>query len=447
VTPFTAIFVPDELAAAVSDHAWLEALLDAERALANAEALAGVIPAHLAGAIAEACRPELFDPESLAREGRSAGNPVEPLVRRLAEAVGGEAAGYVHWGATSQDIMDSAAMLVARRALDLILEALDDLLAGCARVADEHRSTVMAGRTLMQQAVPTTFGLKAAGWLVAGLDARRRLTAVRGEGLASQLGGAAGTLAALGDAGPEVARLYAVELDLAEPVLPWHTNRVRVAELGAALATASGVLAKIALDVALLEQTEIGEVSEPAGRGGSSTMPQKRNPVGSALAVACERQVRAAASVLGAALVAEHERALGGWQAEWEALSASLAYTGGAAAAVAEVLDGLQVDPERMLRNLELGGGAVMAERLSFLLVARVGPAAARAAIGAAATRARVSGWSLREELEADPSIELTAAELDRAFDPAGYLGSAATFVDRALGLFRSETTPSEEER
>jgi 3-carboxy-cis,cis-muconate cycloisomerase len=439
VTPFNAIFVPDELAGAVSDRAWVEALLDAERALANAEALAGVIPAHLAGVIAGACRPDLFDPVSLAHEGRSAGNPVEPLVRRLAEVVGAEAAGYVHWGATSQDIRDSAAMLVARRALDLNLAAFEDVLAGCARLADEHRSTVMAGRTLMQQAVPTTFGLKAAGWLVAGIDARRRLRAVRAEGLAAQLGGAAGTLAALGEAGPEVARLYAVELDLVEPVVPWHTNRVRVAELGAALATVAGVLAKVAVDVALLEQSEIGEVSEPAGKGGSSTMPQKRNPVGSALAVASERHVRAAASVLGAALAAEQERALGGWQAEWEALSAALAYTGGTAVAVAEVLDGLRVHPERMRRNLDLTGGAVMAERLSFLLAARMGRPAARAAIGAAAESVRTSGRSLREELEADASIELTAAELERAFDPAGYLGSAETFVDRALALFRSE--------
>jgi 3-carboxy-cis,cis-muconate cycloisomerase len=235
-------------------------MLDAERALAAAEARAGVIPAEAAEAIAERCRAELFDPEQIAVGARRVGSPVEPLVRALAAEVEGDAGRYVHWGATSQDVLDTAAMLVARGALDLILVELDGVAGACAALAEQHRSTLVAARTLLQQALPTTFGLKAAGWLVGVLDARRRLAALRSDGLAAQLGGAAGTLASLGDRGP------AEELDLAEPVLPWHTNRVRIAELGAALDLAAGVLAKIAIDVALLAQTEVGEAAEPSCR-------------------------------------------------------------------------------------------------------------------------------------------------------------------------------------
>jgi 3-carboxy-cis,cis-muconate cycloisomerase len=396
---FDGIFVPRDLREAVSDRAWLEGMLEAERALARAEARAGIVPEAAAAAIAAACQAHSFDPERLAEAGRATGNPAEPLVRALREAVGGEAAGLVHRGATSQDIVDTAAMLVARRALALVLDRLDAVAARCSRLAEAHRSTPMAARTLLQQAVPTTFGLKAAGWLVAVLDARRRLAALRDGGLAAQLGGAAGTLAALGDAGPEVARLYAAELDLPEPELPWHTNRVRVAELGAALAVAAGVLAKIGLDVALLEQTEVGEVSEPAGAGGSSTMPHKRNPVGSAIAGACARRVQAAAGLLTAGIVQEHERAVGAWQAEWGALSEALACTGGAAAAIDDVLDGLGVNPLRMRANLAANLEAVMSEQRSL-----------------------------------DP-----AAGPGRALDPESYLGSAATFVDRALDRHRRE--------
>jgi 3-carboxy-cis,cis-muconate cycloisomerase len=396
---FDGIFVPRDLREAVSDRAWLEGMLEAERALARAEARAGVIPEAAAAAIAAACQAHAFDPERLAEAGRATGNPAEPLVRALREAVGGEAAGLVHRGATSQDIVDTAAMLVARRALALVLDRLDAVAAGCARLAEAHRSTPMAARTLLQQAVPTTFGLKAAGWLVAVLDARRRLAALRDGGLAAQLGGAAGTLAALGDAGLEVARLFAAELDLPEPELPWHTNRVRIAELGSALAVTAGVLAKIGLDVALLEQTEVGEVSEPAGAGGSSAMPHKRNPVGSAIAGACARRVQAAAGLLAAGIVQEHERAAGAWQAEWGALSEALACTGGAAAAIDDVLDGLDVNPLRMRANLDANLEAVMSEQRSL-----------------------------------DP-----AGGREQALDPESYLGSAATFVDRALDRHRRE--------
>jgi 3-carboxy-cis,cis-muconate cycloisomerase len=405
---FDRIFVPAEFREALSDRAWLQAMLDAERALAAAEARAGVIPPAAAEAIAAACEWERFDPAELGEQGKAAGNPVEPLVRALTEAVEAEASTYVHWGATSQDILDTAAMLIARHALDLLLERLAEVARECAGLADAHRETPMAARTLLQQAVPTTFGLKAAGWLAGLLEARRGLRRAR-ENLAAQLGGAAGTLAPLGDAGPEVSRLYAEELGLREAVVPWHTNRVRISELGSALAIAAGVLAKIGLDVALLAQTEVAEVAE-AEAGVSSTMPQKRNPVGSALAIACARQVQGHASVLIAALPQEHERAIGGWHSEWPALSGALAYTGGAADAAFRVLDGLEVDPERMRANL---GRAVLAEQAAFALAEQVGRREAHD---------RISREGVPDDL-----------------DPTSYLGSAETFVDRALTAYRSE--------
>jgi 3-carboxy-cis,cis-muconate cycloisomerase len=385
VTPFQAIFVPDELAGTLSDRAWLAALLEAERALAAAHGRAGTAPAESVAAIAAACDASAYDPVELAHAGRAGGNPVIPLVRELRERVGDAHAEYVHRGATSQDIVDSAAMLVARSARVAIDGELDGLAAACAKLAEEHRDTVMAARTLLQQAVPTTFGCKAAGWLVAVLAARDRLTRLE---LPAQLGGAAGTLAAFGDRGLELAALYAEELGLAEPALPWHANRLPVAELGAALAAAAGVAAKIGTDVTLLAQTEVAEVSE-GDAGGSSTMPHKQNPIAAVLAIACERHARAAASVLDESLVAEHERAAGAWHAEWHALTTALAAGGGAVAAARRSLESLRVDAQRMRAN-------VSAETLSE--AERVGSGAQR---------------------------------------PEDYLGSAGALVDRALAQYR----------
>ena len=430
MTGFAGILVPDDLLDAVSDRAWLAALLEAERALANAEAAVGAIPAHAAVAIADRCRPELFDPVRLVEAGRSPANPVEPLVRELAEAVAGEAAAFVHRGATSQDLMDSAAMLVARRGLGIALARLDAAAARCAELAGEHRSTPMAGRTLLQHAVPTTFGLKCAGWLGALLDARAGLERIRAERLAVQLGGAAGTLAALGDGGLEVVRLFARELDLPEPELPWHADRQRIAELGAALATAAGVAAKIAGDIVLLSQTEVAEVREGGG-GASSTMPQKRNPAASVRAIACARQARGHAAVLLAAAEGEHERAAGAWQSEWAALSGALACGGGALANTAEALAGLEVDPERMRQNLDATGGLVLAERVSQLLAPRVGRREAHEIVSVAAATG-----SFRWALVADERVGLAAEEVDALLDPEEYLGSAGALVDRALARY-----------
>ena len=438
MTPFATLFVPAELQDATSGQAWLAAMLDVEKALARAGALAGVIPADEATAIAKACSVDAFDWESLLLEGRLAGGPAEPLSRALAANVGEETARYVHLGATSQDVMDSAAMLVSRHALGLVLSELDRVAAACADLAGRFRDVPMAGRTLLQQAVPTTFGLKAAGWLVAVLDARQRLLDLREHGLAAQLGGAAGTLAALGEYGPEIASLYARELGLAEPMLPWHTNRVRIAELGAALDVAAGVLGKVALDVLLLAQTEVGEVREGGEGGGSSSMPQKRNVVGAVLARAAAELARAHASVLTGTLAQEHERAAGLWQAEWEALSGVLSTTGGAAASLAGALETLEVDEARMRANLELTGGAIAAERIAVILTERLGRSRARALVRDAALHAGATGRQLAEEL-ASLDTGLSADEIAAALDPSTYVGAAGELVDRALARYEAE--------
>ncbi|MFG2001898.1 3-carboxy-cis,cis-muconate cycloisomerase [Spirillospora sp. NPDC048911] len=337
--------------AATGDRAWLRALLDAEVALARAQARLGVVPADAAAAIERAARADEIDLVDLARRARGAGNPVVPLVaglRRLA----GPAGEHVHHGATSQDIVDTAAMLVAARTRAVLLDDLDRVLALLAALAQRHRDTPMAGRTLGRQALPTTFGLKAAGWLTGVLESRDRLADVR---LPVQLGGAAGTLNAFGDRAVELLAAYAREAGLAEPILPWHTRRTPVAELAAALALTSGALGKIATDVVLLAQSEIDEVAEPAapGRGGSSAMPHKRNPALATLIRSAALQVPAYTQVVLAAQAAPLERPAGEWHAEWQPLRECLRLTGGAAATTAEMLDGLEVFPGRMRDNLD----------------------------------------------------------------------------------------------
>jgi 3-carboxy-cis,cis-muconate cycloisomerase len=434
---FDALFVPEHVLAALSDRAWLQAMLDAERALATSEAGLGVIPDEAAAAIALACRAELYDADAIAVDARRVGNPAEALVRAMRLRVGGDAAAFIHHGATSQDIVDTAAMLIAQRALDLVLDDVDGVAAECARLARTHRDTPMVARTLLQQALPTTFGLKAAGWLVGVVESRRLVRASR-DRLALQLGGAAGTLASLGDAGPAVIAAMARELGLSEPVLPWHTTRGRVAEIGFALAGVSGSLAKIALDIVLLAQTEVAEAAESraGGRGGSSTLPHKRNPVGSTLTLACARRVQAHAGLLAASLPQEHERASGAWHAEWEALNGVLAHGAGAARSLRDVLDGLDIDTAQMRRNLDLTRGLIMAERLQQLLAERLGRELAAEIVAAAAARSAGAGATFGDELAEDPRMPLRADELASALDYATYLGSAGMFVDRALILY-----------
>lgn len=443
---FRPIFVPDAFREAVSGRAWLQAMLDAEAALAAAEARVGLIPAEAAEEITGCCDADRFDPEEIGAWGRGAGNPVPALVRALTEEVAkssDEAARHVHKGATSQDITDTAAMLVARNALDLILAETDAMAAACAGLAEEHRGTLMPGRTLLQQALPTTFGLKAAGWLVSVLEARRKLREVRRDGLAAQLGGAAGTLASLGDSGLPVLREFALELGLPEPPLPWHTDRTRISVVGDALALLAGVLGKISQDVVLMAQTEVGEVAEPAdeGRGGSSTLPHKRNPILSVTAAANARRVNDLAGTLGAAMTQEHERAAGAWHAEWETLSEALALTGGAALNVREVTEGLEVRPDRMRANLDATGGMLLAENVTTLVAEKLGRLRAHDLVQAACRRALEGDRHLREALREDEVLRevLSEGEVDAALDPAGYLGSTGAFVDRALKLYREE--------
>jgi 3-carboxy-cis,cis-muconate cycloisomerase len=354
---FHAVLARGGAGEAVGDAAWLQALLDVEAALARACASAGVIPAAHADAIAAACRAELFDVAAIGAEAANVGNPAEPLVRALRARVGGEAAEDVHRGATSQDVVDSAAMLIARRALASVVADLRGAADAAARLAAEHRDTPIIGRTLMQQAVPTTFGLKAAGWLVALDESTERLRDVR---LAAQLGGAAGNLAALGGAGLEVLGRFSRELGLDEPVVPWHTDRTRVGELAGALGEACGAIAKVAGDVVLLAQTEVGEVREGVeGRGGSSAMTHKRNPVAAISARAAARQAPGLVATLLSCMEHEHERAAGAWHAEWPALRSLLTFTGSAAAWLRDCLEHLEVDVERMRANLGDADAAV----------------------------------------------------------------------------------------
>jgi 3-carboxy-cis,cis-muconate cycloisomerase len=440
---FRPIFVPGEFSEAVSGRAWLSAMLEAEGALALAQARAGLISREEADAIVSCCDVDRFDPGEIGYKGRAKGNPVQPLVRALTEAVSGvseDAASYVHRGATSQDIMDTATMLVCRRALGMILTELDAVSAACAWLADTHRDTLMPGRTLLQQALPTTFGLKAAGWLVAVLEAAERLRAARSR-LAVQLGGAAGTLASLGPAGTRVLGEFAEVLDLTEPAVPWHTDRSRISEIGGSLSLAAGALGKISQDVILMAQTEVGEVAEPAGegRGGSSTLPHKRNPILSVTAAANVRRVLDLAHTLQTSMVSEHERAAGVWHTEWEALSEALALTGGAAAAVRESTEGLEVYPGNMRENLDVTGGLLLAENVTTVAAERLGRLEAHDLVEAASHRSLESGKSLRGELISDPKLGnvLSEKEIDTALEPAGYLGSAGEFVDRALRLYR----------
>ncbi len=421
------------LLAATADSAWLQAMLDAEAALARAQADAGLLNPGDAAAIAAACHADAFDVASIGAQARLGGNPVIPLVAALRGAVPEGARDWVHHGATSQDILDTAAMLVVRRALSLMDGDLAGLSAACAALAERHRHSLMAGRTLLQHALPISFGLKAAGWLVAVTEVRRALLAVS---LPVQLGGAAGTLASLGPHGLDVAQRMAGHLGLSAPLLPWHTNRLPVAAPACQLAMAAGVVAKIATDIALLMQSEVAEASEPAapGRGGSSALPQKRNPVGCAAAIAAARRAHALLGPLLAGMAGEHERAAGGWQAEWETLTDLLRAAGGAFARTREVVAGLEVDPARMRANLDADGGLILAERVTLSLAARVGYAAARDAVEAAVARARAGGTTFAAALRA--CTPLTESEIGELLDASGYLGASGAMIDRALAAF-----------
>ena len=436
------------------DAAWLRAMLDAEAGLARALERAGLAPAGAGEAVTAAARAGNFDPNELGGLAALTGNPVPGLARALARQVPQTAVSAVHRGATSQDIVDTAAMLLAKRAIGVIQADLAQAADAAAGLAAAHRDSIMIGRTLLQQAVPVTFGLVAAGWLTSLDEARAGLDAV-GPRLAVQFGGAAGTLASLGEAGQRVTALLATELGLAVPVLPWHTDRLRIIDLGAALARVAAALGKIARDVTLLAQSEVGEVSEggtdqrgtdqqaPAAsprRGGSSAMPHKHNPVASIAILGCTRQVPGLLATLAAASEQELQRAAGAWHAEWEPLTALLRLTGSASSWAADLLPGLVVDTSRMAANLAATKGLPLAEHVSSLLAGVLGGAQAHDLVAEAGARATSAGLPLRDVLLAVPKLEqrlssagITAEQIDSALEPSGYLGAAGAFVTAAL--------------
>jgi 3-carboxy-cis,cis-muconate cycloisomerase len=434
------LFVDPVVARCFGARATLQAMLDFETALARAEAAAGVIPAAAVAPIEAAADAEGFDVAEIAREAASAGNVAIPLVKALTARVAArdpQAARYVHWGATSQDVLDTGLVLQLRVALTHVagvLAGLDDALAA---LSVRHIDTVMVARTWLQQATPTTFGRKAAGWLAAIRRTRGGLERALHEASVVQFGGASGTLAALGERGLDVGERLARELDLALPALPWHAERDRLCALAAACANVAGILGKIARDVSLLAQSEVAEAAEPAapGRGGSSTMPQKRNPVACAVALAAAVRAPGLAATMFAAMAQEHERGLGGWHAEWETLPDLVRIVSGSAHAMAGALAGLAVDPARMRANLEATQGFAMAEAFKTALAGAVGLARAHDIVEAASRSAAARGCSLREALETEPDVRahLTAEALDRAGDPHRYLGAAAEFVRRSI--------------
>ncbi|GHI93485.1 3-carboxy-cis,cis-muconate cycloisomerase [Streptomyces olivaceus] len=423
------------VASATGDRAYLRALLDAEAALTRAQAAVGAAPAEAADAVSGAADPAAFDARSLAERARAGGNPVIPLVADLTAAVGEPYGPYVHRGATSQDVLDTATTLVAARALDLLLPDLTRTERALARLAAEHRDTPMAGRTLTQHAVPTTFGLKAAGWRTLVLDARDRITAVR-DTLPVQLGGAAGTLAAFGAYGATdpvgLTAAYARELGLRAPLLPWHTLRTPVADLAGCLAFAAGALGKIAADVLTLARTEIGEVAEGSG-GGSSAMPHKANPVRSTLIAAAARRAPQLAATLYGSLVAEDERPAGAWHAEWESLRDLLRLTGGAARDAAGLTERLRVRPDVMRAHLGLTHGLIVSERLSAELAPVLGRARAKELLTELARRAYREDRPLGELLAGVPELHDSGLDLAALTDPARYTGCAGALTDRAL--------------
>ncbi|MFD7258066.1 3-carboxy-cis,cis-muconate cycloisomerase [Streptomyces sp. NPDC059874] len=450
--------------AAVGDRAWLQAMLDAEAALARAQAGLGTLPKTAADTITAAARAENFDLRRLALAARETANPVVGLVQALTAVVREHdpaAADHVHRGSTSQDIFDTGAMLVAARALRLVRADLARTAQALAGLAATHRDTLMAGRTLALHAVPTTFGLKAAGWHRLVLDADARLARVLEEGLPVSLGGAAGTLAgyleyadidrpdvAADAADPYLDRLvdaFAAETGLARPVLPWHSLRTPIADLAAALAFTAGALGKIAVDVQSLTRTEVGEVAEPAvaGRGSSSAMPHKRNPVLATLIRAAALQVPVIAAGLTQCLVTEDERSAGVWHAEWQLLRECLRLTGGAAHTAVELAEGLEVRAARMRENLDLTGGQVVSERIAARLAPRLGKAAAKQLLTKASAVAAESGQPLSTVLTGmtGSGHGLCAASIARLCDPALYSGGAGALVDRALADADVETT------
>jgi 3-carboxy-cis,cis-muconate cycloisomerase len=423
-----------------SNRATLQGMLDFEAALARAEARAGFIPASAAPAIEAKCRAELYDMTALARAAASAGNLAIPLVKQLTLLVAQkekEAARYVHWGATSQDAIDTGRVLQLRQALALITSELDLFAAALGELAHKNRTTLIAARTWMQQALPTTFGLKVAGWLDAIDRHRARLSETQERCLVLQFGGAVGTMAALGARGLDVAANLAKELQLPLPDLPWHSHRDRMVEVATTLGLCCGTLGKLARDISLHTQTEVAEVFEPSAgsRGGSSTMPHKHNPVTCAVVLSAAVRIPPLVSTMLAAMVQEQERGLGGWHAEWETLPDIVRLTAGALHHLTTTVSELEIEPERMRKNLDVTHGLIFAEAVAMALSEKMPRSDAHELVQQASSRARDERRELRSILAQDVVIKanFSEPELDRLFTPANYLGVADQFIDRVL--------------
>jgi 3-carboxy-cis,cis-muconate cycloisomerase len=437
-----------EMNAVWSARQTVQSMLDVEAALARATAAHGVIPSSAAAAIVAACDADRIDAEALMAGAASGGNLAIPLVRQLTALVkrdDANAARYVHWGATSQDIIDTATALQLRATFELLDAGVLRLCTALAEQAQRYRATPMIGRTWLQQALPITLGLKFAQWLDAMLRHRERLANARTRALALQFGGAAGTLASLRDQAMPIARSLADDLGLPLPPLPWHTQRDRVAEAAACFGMLTGTLGKIARDISLHMQTEIGELAEPAGagKGGSSTMPHKRNPVGCAAVLTAAMRVPNLVATIFGGMVQEHERALGGWQAEWEALPDLARLTGGALAQITTIVAAIEVNEGRLAANLDVTHGLILGEAVMLALGDAIGRLDAHELVEHASKEALASGQTLFDVLSADARVtrHLSASQLRGLLDPANYAGQAHAFVDAVLALHRALPT------
>lgn len=427
------------------DRTYLQYLLDFEAALARAEAATGTIPSSAAKIISDGCKAENFDIAALADAASKSGNLAIPLVKALTAQVAKadpEAARYVHWGATSQDVIDTATMLQLRAATSALLNDIDRAIKAFAALADTHRHTAMVARTWLQHALPMPFGLKLAEYAAALHRSRLRLKRLQTESIVLQFGGAAGTLAALGDKGMNIAAQLAKELSLALPEAPWHTHRDRIAEIASVLAILAGTCGKIARDVSLMMQTDVGEAFEPsgAGRGGSSTMPHKRNPVAAASALAAATMAPNLAATIFAAQVQEHERSAGPWHAEWPTLPMLLLVTSGALAAIVDIAEGIEVNADRMRANLNTTHGLVMAEAVAMALAEKIGKSRSHYVIEAASRKSVETGQHLLDVLKNDNLVtsHISAEKLDDLFAPMSYQGASQQLIDRLLASLKT---------
>jgi len=435
----------EPLAEVFSDNSVLQAMLDFESALARAEARVGIVPKSAADQIAAAAQANHFDIQSMSRSMFRAGTPGIPLVKALTERVRArdpEGAGWVHWGATSQDVTDTALVLLLKRAQFIVKHDLQRLEKALITLSQQHKATVMVGRTLMQAAPPVTFGLKVAGWLGAVSRGSQRLESAFDEALVLQFGGASGTLASLAGKGTVVARALAEELGLSYPEAPWHTHRDRLANLVCCCGVLTGSLGKIARDISLLMQSEVAEVAEPSGegRGGSSTMPHKRNPVACALTLAAAQRVPGLVANFLSAMLQEHERAVGSWQSEWPTVASIVQSTGAATSSLAEVAEGLSVDPARMRQNIANTKGLIFAERVMMLLAAQLGRDVAHKLLEDTIQKSIAQNKKLSVLLAELPEVSpcLNRSALDELEIPERYLGSAEEFREALLNSIPS---------